>query len=103
MRRFPLKPLATALGIRLLDHGTGTGEHDRSDLGCRQLAERIDIPYRTVIRWRAEGIPQWRHHNGQRIDLPDHLACHYAHMHPALIWPCWLEDPDPESATVSAA
>lgn len=90
-RRFPLEPLAAVLGIRLVSPETSTGPRPDPEVGSRQLAERIDVPFRTVVRWRAEGIPLWRYVDGRTVDMPDYLAVTYAGMHPCLIWPEWLE------------
>lgn len=98
------------MGVELLapDAPTGNQFQPMVRVGTRELAARLHTPHRTVIRWRAEGIPRHgiaRRVDGSRrwVDLPDHLACTYAGTHPALIWPDWLEDPDPELAEDSAA
>lgn len=105
-RTFPLEPFARALGIQLLPHGSSlTGLNDgSSDRGCAALAAKLGdlADQRTVERWRAEGIPRWRHtvdERGHRVklDFPDLLACTIAGMHPLAIWPDWLDDVDDDA------
>lgn len=67
MTRYPLQPLATALGANT----------------DRQLAERCGVTTRTIERWRAQGIP---------AQHADRLACVTVGVHPATIWPQYLND-----------
>lgn len=67
MTRYPLQPLATALGA----------DTDR------QLAEACGVTTRTIERWRATGIPAAR---------ADQIACIIVGVHPANIWPQYLND-----------
>lgn len=90
-RRFDLEPLASAMGVELVGPTCRTGNQHEPEwsIGCRELAERIHVAHRTVVRWRTAGIPRWGTVDGITVDMPDHIACTYAGMHPALIWPDW--------------
>lgn len=95
-QRYPLEPLASALGITLGDVGQfhGNQHTDATDndtiTATQALAEHLGVDRRTIRRWRHEGIP---------ADKIDHLACHIVGCNPINIWPEYddqLDDIPPE-------
>lgn len=81
--RYPLQPLAQALGITL---GT-TGGHQpgQPPTGITALAEATGRPTRTLQHWNLTGLDYY---------TADELACATGH-HPADIWPGWHTHTNP--------
>ena len=86
-RRYPLAPLAQALGIEIPPSGFAVVHaiHDdgRHDIGKHRLAEMFGRDVRTIQRWATQGIPEPR---------CDELAVTIAHRHPLTIWADWDDD-----------
>lgn len=80
--RYPLEPLAQALGIELLDLGTFGG--DPEPRGALELAARLGCSTETVYRLRRHGMSPLK---------ADEYAMS-AGIHPARVWPTWWADID---------
>lgn len=81
--RYPLAPLAHALGITL--HTIGGHQPGQPPTGITALAQATGYS----PRWL-----QHLHQHGLTDTQADHLAITTGH-HPATIWPTWLTDLDP--------
>lgn len=78
--RYPLAPLAQALGIELLD--AGTFGSDCEPRGVLELAARFDCSPETIYRFRRDGLS---------VMQADRYAMG-AGVHPSRIWPTWWAD-----------
>ncbi len=76
MTRFDFEPLARLAANQYRD----TNETAISDIG--RVAARLDISRATVNRWQRDGLTHLQ---------ADRAAC-LLDMHPAAIWPHWLDD-----------
>jgi hypothetical protein len=83
-KRFPLEPLAKALGIPLVKPSlTGSGGYP---VGHGALAQALGVNTRTIRRYAKEGIPE------KAADL---YAIKAARRLPFEIWPNYYDDLDP--------
>lgn len=78
--RYPLAPLAQALGINLTAAGTFGGVAE--DTGIDAVADRLDISQTTAHRLRREGLTAL---------AADRYAM-AAGIHPARVWSTWWAD-----------
>lgn len=85
MNRYPLEPLAQAMGITLGRPGH-PADSDRADTGLAAIADRLGISLPTAHRRRRHGIP-WHE--------ADRYAVAIGHL-PGTIWPSWYDDAPPE-------
>lgn len=89
--RFPLEPLAQALGIPLITREQA-GPNDVG-VGYQPIADACDVSWRTVARWAADGLSTY---------AADRAAITALGLHPMLIWPNWLEPPTDQRHKVAA-
>lgn len=82
--RYPLAPLAAALGITPAPRGN-PGEPDIPH-GLTALAALLHVSGTTIKRYSRHGIPE---------AAADRLAITIAHRHPATIWPYEWETNSP--------
>lgn len=87
--RYPLAPLAKALGIRLIEVGEFAGnQHLDLPVGLHRIAAIFDVDVRTTQRWSSHGIPMTDQRRSHVEDICDEIR-----RHPATIWgPAWYDD-----------
>lgn len=76
--RYPIEPLADALGITLGRIGRPT---DGTQDTLQTLADLIGVSLRTVKNYRTHGLTSRQ---------ADRTAIHLLHKHPAQLWPAWF-------------
>jgi hypothetical protein len=52
-----------------------------------EVADLLGVTIRTVNRWRSG-------HTGIICKLADEIATQHLGLHPALLWPEWLDEPE---------
>lgn len=86
-KRYPIEPLAEALGVTL--GRIGGYQPDQPPEGLVALANRCGISHRRARRWHQFGVPA-------RYSDQAAIACG---RHPATLWPGWdldIADGDPD-------
>jgi len=87
-QRYPLGPLADALGIELGLQLGGAARWDPTPQpqGTAAIAEAAGVTVRRVRFWKEHGLSEQH---------ADEAACTIG-LHPCEIWPEWFDQPNPE-------
>ena len=90
MHRYPIQPLATALGIELGRIGAPNGwsTSDDEPAGRTALAEALDVSISTITRRMRTGLDEYE---------ADRYAIRSG-VHPTHLWPDWGTDLDSDEA-----